>query len=151
VTSLFRVDPRKISSALIEASSVIPLSNEPTTVFPQSKSPAGGCADRHGMHPHTDETASEACAEVNHQIACASEGHFNKRPDLEEHVPIEADMDDPEAKKAGGEQAPPLMGAYGERAVVSAQFATSRGVGWVKETRLATMAANIRTLIAIRA
>ena len=31
------------------------------------------------------------------------------------------------------------------------QLATSRGIGWVNETPLATMAAKTRTLIAIRA
>ena len=71
------------------------------------------------MHPHTYETASEACEEVNQQIACASEGPFNKWPDLEEHVHIEADMDDAEVKKAGCEQTPPLMCAYGARTEVT--------------------------------
>jgi hypothetical protein len=69
------------------------------------------------MHPHADDTASEACGEVDEQIACASEGHFDERPDLEEHVHIEGDMDDAEVNEAGGEQAPvfvPPDGVGGE-------------------------------------
>src|ERR1700709_2642355 len=81
------------------------------------------------MNPNTYETASEACEEVNQQIACASEGPFNKRPYLEKHIHIEANMDDAEVKKTAGEQTPPLMCAYGERAEVPTPVLDVKGCG----------------------
>ncbi len=45
--------------------------------------------------------------------------HFDERADLVEHVHIEADVDDAEVDEAGGEHAPPLMGAEGQGAEVA--------------------------------
>jgi len=58
-------------------------------------------------------------AKVDEQIAYASEGHFDERADLIEHVHVEADMDDAEVNKAGGEQTPVLVGTDGVRAEVT--------------------------------
>jgi hypothetical protein len=49
----------------------------------------GACADGHRMDPYADQTPKEACAEVDDQVACASEDRFNEWPNLVEHIHIE--------------------------------------------------------------
>ena len=71
------------------------------------------------MHQDADDAASEACREVDQEIADASEGEFDERPDLIEDVHVEGDVDDAEVNEAGGEETPVLVGAEGEGAVVS--------------------------------
>ena len=91
----------------------------------------GACANGHRMDPHADHAACEACDEVDEQVAHASENGFDERPDQVEHVHVHADVDDAEVQKAGGEETPPLVCAYGRGAEVAAplEYIERRGLG----------------------
>ena len=72
------------------------------------------------VHEDADDTAGEACDEVDDQVACSAEGEFDERADLVQDVHVEADVDDAEVEEGRGEETPVLMGSESVRGVVAA-------------------------------